>query len=91
MALRKSLVLCGQRICGRLHGMRREGCRVRADRSAASRRQIRAIHPFGKMPVLRHDDVELCESKAIATWLDAVSLLRTSFPPTRIKPHLSNN
>jgi glutathione S-transferase len=32
--------------------------------------QIFAIHPFGKMPVLRHDDFELCESKAIATYLD---------------------
>jgi len=32
--------------------------------------EIRAIHPFGKMPVLRHGDVELFESKAIATWLD---------------------
>jgi glutathione S-transferase len=32
--------------------------------------EIFAIHPFGKMPVLRHDDFELCESKAIATYLD---------------------
>src|SRR5258708_29119731 len=32
--------------------------------------EVRAIHPFGKMPVLRHGDVELFESKAIATWLD---------------------
>jgi glutathione S-transferase len=31
---------------------------------------IFAIHPFGKMPVLRHGDVELFESKAIATYLD---------------------
>ena len=22
--------------------------------------EVRAIHPFGKMPVLRHDDFELC-------------------------------
>ena len=29
-----------------------------------------AIHPLGKMPVLRHGDVELFESKAIATYLD---------------------
>ncbi|WP_024515848.1 glutathione S-transferase family protein [Bradyrhizobium sp. Tv2a-2] len=28
------------------------------------------IHPFGKMPVLRDGDLELCESKAIATYLD---------------------
>src|SRR5436190_1788232 len=32
--------------------------------------EILAIHPFGKMPVLRHDGVELFESKAIATYLD---------------------
>jgi glutathione S-transferase len=32
--------------------------------------EIRAIHPFGKMPVLRHGDVQLFESKAIATYLD---------------------
>jgi glutathione S-transferase len=32
--------------------------------------EIFAIHPFGKMPVLRHDGVELFESKAIATYLD---------------------
>jgi glutathione S-transferase len=31
---------------------------------------IRALHPFGKMPVLRHGDLVLCESKAIATYLD---------------------
>ena len=32
--------------------------------------EIRALHPFGKMPVLRHGDLVLCESKAIATYLD---------------------
>jgi glutathione S-transferase len=32
--------------------------------------EVFAIHPFGKMPVLRHGDFELCESKAIATYLD---------------------
>ena len=32
--------------------------------------EIFAIHPFGKMPVLRHGDVELFESTAIATYLD---------------------
>ena len=34
--------------------------------------ELSAIHPFGKMPVLRHGDVELFESKAIATYLDKV-------------------
>jgi glutathione S-transferase len=32
--------------------------------------QLLALHPFGKMPVLRHGDFALCESKAIATYLD---------------------
>ena len=32
--------------------------------------ESRAIHPFGKMPVLRHGEFMLCESKAIATYLD---------------------
>ena len=42
--------------------------------------EVRAIHPFGRMPVLRHGDVELCETKAIATWLDR------SFPAPHIFP-----
>jgi glutathione S-transferase len=32
--------------------------------------ELRAIHPFGKMPVLRHGDVALFESAAIAGYLD---------------------
>jgi glutathione S-transferase len=32
--------------------------------------ELHAIHPFGKMPVLRHADFTLFESKAIATYLD---------------------
>ena len=31
---------------------------------------INAIHPFGKVPAMRHGDIELCESKAIATYID---------------------
>jgi glutathione S-transferase len=42
--------------------------------------EIFAIHPFGKMPVLRHGDVELFESKAIATYLDR------SFPGPQLIP-----
>jgi glutathione S-transferase len=42
--------------------------------------EILAIHPFGKMPVMRHGEVELFESKAIATYLDL------SFPGPRVFP-----
>jgi glutathione S-transferase len=34
--------------------------------------ELATIHPFGKMPVLRHDGIELFESKAIATYLDRI-------------------
>jgi len=42
--------------------------------------EVTAIHPFGKIPVMRHGDFELCESKAIATYLDLV------FPGPRLFP-----
>lgn len=42
--------------------------------------ELAVIHPFGKMPVLRHGDVELFESKAIATYLDRV------FPAPHVLP-----
>ena len=48
--------------------------------------EIRAIHPFGKMPVLRHGDVELFESKAIATYLDRSFPAPFVFPSD---PHLA--
>ena len=34
--------------------------------------EVLAIHPFGKIPVLRHGDLRLCETKAIATYIDRV-------------------
>jgi len=32
--------------------------------------EVLAINPFGKIPALRHGDFELCESKAIAEYID---------------------
>jgi glutathione S-transferase len=32
--------------------------------------EVEAVHPLGKVPAMRHGDVTLCESKAIATYLD---------------------
>jgi len=43
--------------------------------------EVRAIHPLGKIPVMRHGDFSLCESKAIATYIDRV------FPGPRLFPH----
>jgi len=42
--------------------------------------EVDAIHPFGKIPVMRHGDFELCESKAIATYLDL------AFPGPKLIP-----
>jgi glutathione S-transferase len=42
--------------------------------------EVNAIHPLGKIPVLRHGDVELYESKAIVTYLDA------AFPGKKFAP-----
>jgi glutathione S-transferase len=32
--------------------------------------EVDAIHPFGKIPVMRHGDVTLAETKAICTYID---------------------
>ena len=32
--------------------------------------EVDAIHPFGKIPAMRHGDMTLCESKAVATYID---------------------
>ena len=42
--------------------------------------EVMAIHPFGKIPAMRHGDFALCESKAIATYLDR------SFPGPKLTP-----
>ena len=42
--------------------------------------EIKAIHPAGQIPVMRHGDVTLFESKAIATYIDRI------FPGPRFIP-----
>src|SRR6266705_500882 len=42
--------------------------------------EINAVHPFGKVPGMRHGDIELCESKAIATYIDR------TFDGTKVMP-----
>jgi glutathione S-transferase len=42
--------------------------------------EVNAIHPLGKVPAFRHDAVELCESKAISTYID------TAFPGPALIP-----
>jgi glutathione S-transferase len=32
--------------------------------------EVDAIHPFGKIPVMRHGDITLCESRAICFYID---------------------
>lgn len=32
--------------------------------------EVRAIHPFGRIPVMRHGAVTLCESRAICAYID---------------------
>lgn len=41
---------------------------------------VDAVHPFGKVPAMRHDDFELCETNAIALYLDRV------FPGPKLIP-----
>ena len=41
---------------------------------------VDAIHPFGKIPVMRHSDVTLYESKAICTYIDRQFAGRSLIP-----------
>ena len=64
---------------------------------------LKAVHPFGRMPVMRHGDLALFESKAIATYLDRrfagpelipsdpyrwVSLVNTTMDPILVRTYL---
>jgi glutathione S-transferase len=47
-----------------------KGIEYRLTETTLGSPELRAVHPLGKMPVLRHGDVKLFESKAIAAYLD---------------------
>ena len=64
----------------RADGLRGEGHRIRVQGGELGAPEIFAIHPFGKMPVMRHGDVELFESKAISACLDRRFPGPTVFP-----------
>jgi glutathione S-transferase len=51
--------------------------------------ELFAVHPLGKMPALRHDDVCLFESKAIATYLDRVFVGPEIFPSAPLPASLT--
>jgi glutathione S-transferase len=42
--------------------------------------EVDAIHPFGKIPAMRHGEVALCESRAILSYIDNV------FPGPKLAP-----
>jgi glutathione S-transferase len=43
--------------------------------------EVNAIHPFGKIPVMRHGVVALCESRAICAYIDRVFPGPALIPP----------
>jgi glutathione S-transferase len=51
--------------------------------------ELFSVHPLGKMPALRHGDVCLFESKAIATYLDRVFVGPEIFPAAPIPVSLT--
>jgi glutathione S-transferase len=51
--------------------------------------ELFTVHPLGKMPVLRHGDVCLFESKAIATYLDRVFAGPEMFPSAPLPASLT--
>ena len=51
--------------------------------------EVQALHPFGKIPILRHDGFVLCESKAIVSYLDHLSPERPLIPTEPIAAALT--
>lgn len=46
--------------------------------------EVSAIHPFGRIPVMRHGDVQLSESTAIAAYLDTLGGGAPFFPENAV-------
>jgi glutathione S-transferase len=51
--------------------------------------ELFTVHPLGKMPALRHGDVSLFESKAIATYLDRIFVGPEIFPSAPLPASLT--
>jgi glutathione S-transferase len=47
--------------------------------------EVDAIHPFGKIPAMRHGEVALCESRAICWYIDNVFEGPKIVPPDPVK------
>ncbi|SDB54264.1 glutathione S-transferase family protein [Belnapia rosea] len=47
-----------------------KGVEYRLTRGFPGTPEMRALHPFGKIPAMRHGGLLLCESKAICTYVD---------------------
>ena len=53
--------------------------------------EIDAVHPLGRIPGMRHGDLKLFESKAIATYIDRAFPGRKLFPTIRQRLGGSSN
>jgi glutathione S-transferase len=53
--------------------------------------EVDCIHPLGKIPAMRYGDYQLCESKAIATFVDRAFPGPKLFPTTPSSAAKSNN
>ncbi|HEX3431485.1 MAG TPA: glutathione S-transferase family protein [Rhizomicrobium sp.] len=49
-----------------------KGVPYKLNQSRPHTREIDAIHPFGRIPAMRHGDFTLCESRAIIAYVDRV-------------------
>jgi glutathione S-transferase len=66
-----------------------KGIQYTLTETAIAAPELFTVHPLGKMPALRHGDVCLFESKAIATYLDRVFAGPEMFPSDPIPASLT--